>query len=83
MRAEIQREGTDERMAKDRAKDFSVGAENRSLGIVLGAKAVDSGSIDSNSLQYWNVNERTLAVCYVWSHGQGSRPAASLCDNSY
>ena len=41
---------------------------------VLGAKAIDIATTDSDNLRYCRVSQSTLAVSHVWSHGQGGRP---------
>lgn len=41
---------------------------------VPGAKAVDIATTASDELRYCQVNEGTLTVSHVWSHGQGGRP---------
>ena len=44
---------------------------------VSGARAVDITSTDGEFLRYCKVNESTLAISHVWSHGQGGRPDRS------
>jgi hypothetical protein len=60
------------RHAKAPAKG-SFGVKSHSL-MSLGAKAVDIITIDTNTLRYCRVTNKTLTISHVWSHGQGGRP---------